>query len=168
MAESVEQVRGLPGEPGHALGDEPGRRVPGARRVIGDGLESVVVEGPLERVPHLDVPAQAHDEEQGPPLASDRHPHEVAVDQYEREEPAGQGGRRHVTGGRSDRERARSAGGGGGAAWPVPAARRPNARPAIAASGPTSCRRWWSRPSATRGDPAAAAPPGSCTSTGGP
>ena len=80
VAEGVEDVGGLAGQPVHALGDEPWRRVAGARRVVGDGLDAAVGEGPLERVPHLDVAAEAHDEQQRAALASDGDPHEVPVD----------------------------------------------------------------------------------------
>ncbi len=86
-AEDVEQAGGLTGEPGHAQGDETGRRLAGARRVVGDRLDAVLDEGVLERAPHLDVAAQAHHQQQWTALASHRDAQQVAVDPGEGEEP---------------------------------------------------------------------------------
>jgi hypothetical protein len=86
-AEDVEQVGGLMGEPGHAQGDETGRRLAGARRVVGDRLDAVLDEGILERAPHLDLAAQPHHQQQWTALASHRDAQQVAIDPGEREEP---------------------------------------------------------------------------------
>src|ERR687898_2294030 len=147
MAERVEEVGGLAGESRHPLGDEPGRRVAGPGCVVGDGLDAVAVEGPFESVPHLDVPAEAHDEEQGWSLAPDRHAEEVAVDQDEREEPV-HCEYRGVTGGRTGRARPRSVGDGGWPAWPGPRGLRPSPRPGPATRGATSRPRSGWRPPA--------------------
>src|SRR5262245_7832274 len=93
VAERVEQVGRLAGQARHPLRDEAAGRVPGARRVVGDRLDAVGVEGPLERAPHLDVPAEAHDQQQGWSIAPDGHSQQVAVDLDEREEPVGLVGR---------------------------------------------------------------------------
>src|SRR6188472_2165063 len=55
----------------HATWATPARRLPDTRRVEGDRLDAGTVERPLERMPHLDVAADAHDEQQRPPRAAD-------------------------------------------------------------------------------------------------
>ena len=89
MAECVEHVGGLGGEAVHPQRDEARWGVTGAGRVVGDGLDAAGVERPLERVPHLDVAAEAHDEQQRAALAANRDPDEVPVDSDEGEDPAG-------------------------------------------------------------------------------
>jgi hypothetical protein len=85
-AEGIEDVGGLAGQPVHALRDEPRRRFAGARRVVRDGLDPPADEGAFEGVPHLDVAAEAHDEQEWAALTRGGHPDEVAVDAHERED----------------------------------------------------------------------------------
>ena len=74
QAEGVEEVGGLAGEAVWPQRDEPGRRVPGPGRVVGDGLEAPGVELALQRVPHLDVAAQPHDQQDRRAVAAGRTP----------------------------------------------------------------------------------------------
>ena len=60
------------GRAGARAGDETGRRLAGARCVVGDRLDAVLDEGVLQRAPHLDVAAQAHHQQQWTALASHR------------------------------------------------------------------------------------------------
>ena len=58
-------------ERAHATREEPARRLADARSVEGDRLDAGARERLLERVPHLDIAADAHDEQQRRPLAAD-------------------------------------------------------------------------------------------------
>jgi hypothetical protein len=80
QAEGVQDVGGLAGEAVRPQRSEASGRVPGPGRVVGDRLEAEVVELALQRVPHLDVAAQPHDEEHRRALTADGHPQEVPVD----------------------------------------------------------------------------------------
>ena len=86
VSEGIEDVGGLARQPVHALRDEPRRRFAGARRVVGDGLDPAADEGAFEGVPHLDVAAEAHDEQERAALTPGGHPDEVAVDPHERQD----------------------------------------------------------------------------------
>jgi hypothetical protein len=87
QAEAVQEVGGLAGEAVWPQRDEPGWRVPGSGGVVGNGLEPPGVELALQRVPHLDVAAQPHDQEDRPAVAADGHPQEVPVDTGEGAQP---------------------------------------------------------------------------------
>jgi hypothetical protein len=50
------------------------------------GLYLVGIEGSLERIPHFEVAAESHDEQEGPALAPDSYPDEMAIDADEREQ----------------------------------------------------------------------------------
>jgi hypothetical protein len=84
--EGIEDVGGLARQPMHAERDEPRRRFAGARCVVRDGLDPTAGEGAFEGVPHLDVAAEAHDEQEWAALTRGGHPDEVAVDAHERED----------------------------------------------------------------------------------
>ena len=80
QAERVEEMRSLAGESVRAQRHEPGRRVAGARGVVGDRLEAAGVELALERRPHLDVAAEPHDQQDRRSFARDGDPQQVPVD----------------------------------------------------------------------------------------
>src|SRR5207248_1585406 len=58
-----------------------------ARRVIRNRLDAALVECPLERIPHLDVAAQPHDEQQWAAFAAHGYPDEMSVHADEVEDP---------------------------------------------------------------------------------
>jgi hypothetical protein len=87
MSERVEEMSGLARDAVHTYRHESRWGIPGARRVVRDGLDAARVEASNERIPHFDVAPDAHDEEQRRTFALNRYPHQVAVDADEREDP---------------------------------------------------------------------------------
>jgi hypothetical protein len=67
-------------EPGHPPGQPVPAGAAGTGRVDGDGLYRARVEGLLERRPHLDVAADAHQQQQRPAGTADRDPQPDPVD----------------------------------------------------------------------------------------
>jgi hypothetical protein len=93
VAERADEVVDGARKAAHATGETPARRLPDARRVEGDRLDAGAVERPLERLPHLDVAADAHDEQQRPPLAADGGAKAYPVDLDEVDAPVTRRGR---------------------------------------------------------------------------
>jgi hypothetical protein len=77
--ELVEEVHCLAGEAMRTQRHEPRGRVAGARSVVGDRLETAVVELACERRPHLDVPAETHDEQDQVALTGHDDPQQVPI-----------------------------------------------------------------------------------------
>ena len=75
--ERVDEAGGLAGESTHAPGHQPGRGCPRSRCVVADRLEATADQGALQRIPHLDVSPEPHDEQQWSSLTLDRHPDQV-------------------------------------------------------------------------------------------
>ena len=80
VAERADEVVDGARKAAHATRATPARRLPDTWRVEGDRLDAGAVERPLERLPHLDVAADAHDEQQRLPLAADGGPNAYPVD----------------------------------------------------------------------------------------
>jgi hypothetical protein len=64
LAERVEQPVHRPGESAHASGEPVRAGAAGTGSVDGDGADPPAVEGVLERCPHLEVAAEAHEQQQ--------------------------------------------------------------------------------------------------------
>jgi hypothetical protein len=87
-AKRVEEVGDMASQSGHATREDPRWGFAGAGGVEGDGLDAVPVEGSLDRVPHLDVAAQSHDQQKWRSLTADADPYEVSIHPRVRAESA--------------------------------------------------------------------------------